>query len=337
MKIAIISLTEKGLKLSKKLKTELDKDSKIIKTDLYYKGVKQALNKAFIEYDAIITIMAIGIVVRSISNLIKSKTTDPAIINIDENGQFVISLLSGHIGGANELSTKLSLILDAENVITTATDVNEKIAIDYLAYKFYLNILNPENIVFFNKAILEGKKIILKVNENSNFDYLNNYIKNNTLEMHLQKYSNDEISNDEIIAEVDNHKLFLKERELIIGIGCKKGKSEKEILIGINKALNDLNMDISRVNYLSTGDMKKNEKGIIKLSENLNIPLKIIPKEKLELFTSKDCSKSDFVYKNFKIYGVCESSAMISAGFDSKLIYKKTPFNGVTIAVAISK
>ncbi|MDL2271104.1 cobalt-precorrin 5A hydrolase [Methanobrevibacter sp. OttesenSCG-928-I08] len=337
MKIAIISLTEKGLKLSKKIKRNLDKDSTIIKTNIYYKSVKQNMNKAFIEYDAIITIMATGIVIRSISKLIKSKTKDPAIINIDENGNFVISLLSGHIGGANELSKKLSILLDAENVITTATDVNQKIAIDYLAYKFYLNILNPENIVFFNKAILEGRKITLNINKNSNFKYLEDYIKNNTLEMHLQKCENPEILNGEIVAEINNHKLFLKEKELVVGIGCRKGKTENEILFGINKALNDLNLDISRVNYLSTGDMKKNEEGIINLSENLKIPLKIISKDKLQLFTSNDCTKSDFVYKNFGVYGVCESSAMISAGFDSKLIYKKTPFNGVTIAIAISK
>ena len=336
MKVAILSLTSDGLNLSKKIKSFLDMDSTIIKTDIFYKNFKKNIEICFYEYDAIITIAASGIVVRSISKLIESKIKDPAIINIDENGKFVISLLSGHIGGANQFTKKIARYLNAEEIITTSTDNNNKVAIDTISNKFYLYINNPKEILHFNKAIIEGKKIELYFNEKSNFNYLINFIQNNTLETYLLKFDNN-ISKNEILAKIDNHKLIIRERNLVVGIGCKKGKTQQEILKALKISLKELNLPISRVNFIATGQMKKNEKGILDLSEYLQKPLKVVKKEKLELFYFKDSSYSEFVYSKFGIGGLCESSAMIVAGFDSKLIYKKTAFDGVTIAFAISK
>ncbi|MCC7554204.1 MAG: cobalamin biosynthesis protein [Methanobacteriaceae archaeon] len=336
MKVAIISLTEKGLKLSNKIKNYLDNDSTIIKTDIFYKDVKKNFKIAFFEYDMIIAIMASGIVIRSIAKLIDSKLKDPGILNLDENGEFVISLLSGHIGGANKFSKKIAGLLDTQEVITTSTDVNQKIAIDYLSNLFYLKILNPKSILYFNKAILNGEMIELFFNRNNKLDYIIDFIEKNTLETYLIKYD-DKLSKNEILAKVNNHEIIIKERDLVVGIGCRKGKNHNEILKGLKIAINDLNLPIERINYIATGEMKKNEKGIIDISYNLNIPLKIVDIEKLKLFKSKDCSISKFVKSNFGINGVSEQSALIVAGFDSKLIYKKKAFDGVTIAIAISK
>lgn len=116
---------KKGYELSLLLKKHLDKDSTIINTDIYYKDVKNTFKLLFYEYDAIIAIMASGILIRSIAPLIKSKVYDPAILNIDENANFVISTLSGHLGGANKLTSKVANMLNATEVITTATDVNK--------------------------------------------------------------------------------------------------------------------------------------------------------------------------------------------------------------------
>ena len=107
MKLAIISVSDKGQKLALELKEKLDIDSTIIKTDLYHKNVKEYFPILFYEYDAIIAIMASGILIRSIAPLIESKASDPAVLNIDDNGNFVISTLSGHLGGANKLTEKI--------------------------------------------------------------------------------------------------------------------------------------------------------------------------------------------------------------------------------------
>lgn len=337
MKIAIISVSDKGQKLASILKDKLDSDSTIIKTDLYHKNVKKYFPLLFQEYDAIIAIMASGILIRSITSLIESKLTDPAVLNIDDNGNFVISTLSGHLGGANKLTHKIAKLINATPVITTSTDVNKKLGIDVLAKDLYLSINNPKEILYFNKSILEDNKIIFTFNPDKSYDYLFNYLKNNTLEIDVSINYSSKINTDEIHVNIDNHELILKEKKIVVGIGCRRNKECEKIYEGLIKSLNDLNIDISRVNLLTSAEIKKDEKGILKLSEYLKIPVTFVELEKLKLFESNIISKSEFVKSKFGIWGVCEPSALIMAGFESKLIYKKTSYDGVTIAVAISK
>ena len=337
MKIAIISVSKKGQELAFDLKDKLDLDSTIIKCDLYHKNVKECFPILFYEYDAIIAIMASGILIRSVAPLVESKVTDPAVINIDDNGKFVISALSGHLGGANELAGKVAGLIDATPVITTSTDVNKKLGIDVLAKDLYLSIDNTKEILHFNKAILEGCEISLTVNPDMNFDYLFDYLNNVTLEINVSIEYSPKVNTDEIHVSFDEHELTLKERKIVVGIGCRRGKECRFIYDGLKKSLNDLKISHLRVNLLASAEIKKDEKGILELSEKLNIPVEFVEIDKLKLFESSDVSKSEFVYSKFGIYGVCEPSALIMAGFDSELIYKKTSYDGVTIAVAISK
>jgi len=337
MKIAIISVSKKGKNLALDLKEKLDNDSTIIRTDLYHKDVKKNFELAFYEYDAIIAIMASGILIRSIAPLIDSKITDPAILNIDDNGNFVISTLSGHLGGANKLTGKIAGLIDATPVITTSTDVNKKLGIDVIAKDLYLSVENPSEILYFNKAILEGSEILFTINPEKNFDYLFEYFNSNTLEIDVSIQYSSKVNIDEIHVNLDDHELVLKERKVVVGIGCRRGKEYEKILEGFDKSIDELDIHESRISMLASAEIKKDEKGILKLSEELNIPVNFVELDKLRLFESRDIQKSEFVKSKFGIYGVCEPSALITAGFDSKLIYKKTSYDGVTIAIAISK
>ncbi|WP_405315767.1 cobalt-precorrin 5A hydrolase [Methanobrevibacter sp.] len=337
MKVAIISVSNKGQELACDLKDKLDLDSTILKCDLYHKNVKKYFPILFYEYDAIIAVMASGILIRSIAPLVESKVTDPAVINIDDNGQFVISTLSGHLGGANEFANKVAALIDATPVITTSTDVNNKLGIDVLAKDLYLSIDNTKEILHFNKAILEGREISITLNPNRNFEYLFEYLNNVTLEINVSINYSSEVNANEIHVSFEGHELILRERKVVAGIGCRRGKECKYIYNGLKKSLDDLKIFASRVNMLTSAEIKKEEKGILELSEKLNIPVEFVDIDKLKLFESSDVSKSEFVYSKFGIYGVCEPSALIMAGFDSELIYKKTSYDGVTIAVAVSK
>ena len=337
MKIAIISVSKKGYDLSLCLKKKLDLDSTIIRTDLYHKNVKNVFPILFYEYDAIIAIMASGILVRSIAPLIESKVTDPAVLNIDDNGNFVISLLSGHLGGANKLAQKVADLISATPVITTSTDVNKRLGIDVLAKDLFLYINNTKEILYFNKCILEGKEISLMINPNRNFNYLFEYLTENTNEINVSISYSSKVGIDEIIARLDDHELILKERKMVVGMGCKRGKECIDIYRALKNSIDELDIDISRINQLASAEIKKDEKGMLELSEKINVPISFVELEKLKLFESKDIQKSEFVKSKFGIYGVCEPSALIMAGFDSKLIYKKTSYDGVTIAIAISK
>ena len=336
MKIAIISVSDKGNELAIDLKNKLDADSTIIKCDLYHKNVKKYFQLLFNEYDAIIAVMASGILIRSIAPLIESKVSDPAVLNIDDNGNFVISTLSGHLGGANKLTHKVAELIDATPVITTSTDVNRKLGIDVMAKDLYLSIDNPKEILHINKAILEGREIKLTVNPNRNFDYLFNYLTNNTLEINVSINYSSKTNTDEIHVQLDEHELILKERKIVVGLGCRRGKECEAIYHGVEKSLNDLKIPFSRVNLLASAEIKKDEKGMLELSKRLNIPMHFVELEKLKLFHSNDIKKSDFVKSKFGIWGVCEPSALIMAGYDSELIYKKTSYDGVTVSVAVS-
>ena len=337
MKVAIISVSSKGKELALKIKEKLDNDSTIIKADLYHKNVKKYLKIAFFEYDAIVAIMASGILIRSIAPYIQSKTTDPAVVNIDDNGNFVISTLSGHLGGANKLTNKIASMIDATPVITTSTDVNKKLGIDVLANDLYLSIDDTSEILFFNKAILEGREITLTVNPDKNFDYLFEYLNDNSLDINISILQSSKVNTDEIHVSLDEHEIALKEKKIVVGIGCRRGKECEWIYEGFKKSISDLNINKSRVNMLTSAEIKKDEDGILQLSEKLNIPVHFVELDRLKLFESPDVKKSEFVKSKFGIYGVCEPSALIMAGFDSKLIYKKTSYDGVTIAIAISK
>lgn len=336
MKIAIISVSDKGKDLAVKLKDLLNDDSTIIRVDLFHKNVKKYIKIAFYEYDAIIAIMASGILIRSIAPYIESKTTDPAVLNIDDNGNFVISALSGHLGGANKLTNKIADLIDATPVITTSSDVNNKLGIDVLASDLYLSINNTKEILFFNKAILEGQKLKFTINPDSDKGYLIGYLQNNTLEMDVSLCCSQNICENEIIVSLEGHEIILTERKLVVGIGCKSGKSSSEIYDGYKKSLEEINIDESRVNMLASAEVKKDEEGLLELAKTLNKPINFVDLDRLKLFESKDIQKSEFVKSKFGIYGVCEPSALITAGFDSKLIYKKTSYSGVTISMAIS-
>ena len=337
MKIAIITVSNKGHELAIDLKSKLDLDSTIIKCDLYHKNVKKHFPVLFNDYDAIIAVMASGILIRSIASLIESKVSDPAVINIDDNGNFAISTLSGHLGGANKLTNKVAKLIGATPVITTSTDVNRKLGIDVMAKDLYLSIDNTKEILYFNKAILEGREIRITINPNRNFEYLFTYLNNNTLEMNVSIYYSSKTNTNEIHVQLDGHEIILKERKIVVGLGCRRGKESEAIYDGVEKSLDDLNIPVSRVNLLASAEIKKDEAGMLELSSRLNIPISFVELDKLRLFHSSDVKKSEFVMSKFGIWGVCEPSALIMAGYDSKLIYKKTSYDGVTVSVAVSK
>jgi len=360
MRVAILSVSNNGKLLSKKLKSLLTNDPTIIRIDTFHKNVKKNINYIFNEYDVIIGIMATGILIRNICKNIDNKYNDPAILSIDEKGKFVISLLSGHMGGANQFTKKIANLLSAKAVITTATDIHGKLGIDILANHFYWNIINKKNVLTFNKALLEDEILHLKSNSNT-IKYIEEFFSNNTLEINEGEKQNnstknidritednynyilniDESFSNKIIAKFQDIELELKPRKLVVGIGSRKNISEKHVLLAIDRVIGNLGIFPKRIDCLATVSIKKNESGIFKASETLNKPLIIIEKEEIGDFynsnISKDCSKSSFVKEKFGIYGVSEACAMISSGKGSKLVHKKIALNGVTVAVAISK
>lgn len=328
MKIAIITITKNSQDLAAEVLEILKEDPTIFKVDVFNKNVKNTLKSTFNEYDCIIGIMAAGIMVRNICGLMGNKLEDPAVLVMDDAGKHVISLLSGHFGGANEIARKIADVIDADPVITTATDTHGKIGIDSFAKKYYLNIENPEKIKVINAALVNDK--IPELSVPSSFDFILND------PMVKLSYNMFESDNDDLKVLFRDTWIILKPEKFVVGIGARKGISKNSVENAIKEAMNILKLPVQRINAISTGEMKKNEAGIIETASKLHIPLEIIPLDELKSFDDKECSKSSFVREKFGISGVCEPSAFIAAGKNSKLIFKKTAFNGVTVAIAVS-
>ncbi len=329
MKIALISLTENGKLLADNISTILKNDPTVIKVDTFHKNIKNNLNDIFDIYDCIIGIMATGIMVRKICNLLKSKEHDPAVLIIDEMGKHVISLVSGHLGGGNEFSIKIAKIIKAEPIITTATDINHKLGVDSLAMKYYLNIDDVSKIKEINSALIKDESVNLIFNPK--FDYIINDsdVKRsyNTILSHSNLLK---VSNGSVTVNLDPKKI-------VVGIGSRKNIAAAEVIKAIKYAMKLLDLHVKRIDIIATGQMKKNEKGIIDAALKIGVPLEIIPEGLLKNFKNPDIKESDFVMKKFGVLGVCEPSSLIAAGDDSTLIFRKTVYNGVTVAVAVSK
>jgi cobalt-precorrin 5A hydrolase len=328
MKYAIISVTEEGQQLANELYKSLKTDPTIIKVDLFNKNVKNTLSIIFNRYDCIIGIMATGIMVRSLCPLLKSKLKDPAVLVVGEDGKNVISLLSGHMGGANNFARKLAGILGAVPVITTATDLQGKMGIDELAHKYWLKIPDPSLIIDLNKFIASGGKPDLFLPLKFCFMQTHPQI--------IRSYNIQSWDKSFIRASFPGADLNLYPKRLVAGLGSKKGVSTDQVLHALRSALQDLQLPLERVDVVATGEMKKDEPAIVDAASQLEITLKVISLESLKEFSHPECSTSQLVETKFGVRGVSEPSALIAAGKNPRLIRKKTAFNGVTVAIAVN-
>ena len=342
MKLSIISFTTKGALLSEKIENLLSgsdfectlysacsfvDNQNIQKTN---EPLSEWCQKRFEEKSAILFISALGIAVRGISSCVKDKLKDVPVMVVDENAGFVIPVLSGHVGGGNELSEKIASLLNAKAVITTATDINNKFAVDLFAKKNDLFISDKSGIAGVSAKILEGIDVKISVDDSVLFD------KDSLPEgLSLVHYDKDEFY-DVIVTKDDskhNASLVLLTKDYILGIGCKKGKSFAEIEEFVKEFLKENSIDINRVSRIASIDLKKDEEGIKEFSEKYGIPFVTFSAEELNSLHG-DFSSSDFVSKVTGVDNVSERAALFASGCNGKLIVEKTVSDGKTLALA---
>jgi len=300
--------------------------------DYYNSSLKNLTASLFEKYDSIIYIMALGIVVRVIAPFLANKKVDPAVITIDETAQNVISTLSGHLGGANMLTNRVAEILNSNPVITTATDCQDKIAIDILAKKLNCKIEPFSNLKLANSALVNNEplnifsdyNLTLLERENINFYRLSQL----NLELIEENFSVI-ISNKKF--NFDSEFLQLIPQNIIVGIGCRRGVEKGKIRQVVDKTFNKLGMSKKSIKNLATIDLKKDEKGLLNYAEEKSLKIDIIEREMIKK-EDLNISHSDFVQKTVGVPGVCEPSALLSST-NGKLILSKTKYKEVTIAV----
>ena len=335
MKIAIASFTRNGCTWNQKLCAELknhncegyalEKYGKEAGIPAITPSLTAWTERMFAEMDAIIFIGACGIAVRSIAPYVKSKKTDPAVLCMDEQGKFVISLLSGHIGGANELAEEAAAVTGAVPVITTATDVNHKFAVDVFAVKNHCEICEMELAKEAAALLVDGKKV----------GFCSRFPVEGTIPEELGTESAEDLRMGICIttSEQDSpyeRTLHLIPRIITVGIGCKKNTPSERIEEKVLAALAAAGISEKAVLQAASIDLKAQEPGILHLVEKYRWKYRTFSAEELER-AEGTFTPSSFVKKITGIDNVCERSAVLAGG---RLIRKKEAADGVTVALS---
>ena len=296
MRTAIISLTRNGGRVATKIAAKVG--GQVFAKGKDYENLPALVGEIFGIFDGLIFVCAAGIVVRMIAPHIVSKLSDPAVIVVDERGQNVISLLSGHIGRANELALDIAKALEANPVITTATDVEGKFSVDGIASRLGLAPEPKEAIKAINGAILRG---------------------------------------EEIFVTAGDVRLNLIPQNLIAGVGCRRGTSSLKIFEAIQRACAMIHQPIERVKLLASAQAKQDEPGLLSLAEVMGLEIKFFSADELQKKIDEyKLAESKFVTRMVGVGNVCEAAALCCAE-DARFALPKTTFKGVTVALLWEK
>lgn len=335
-KLAIICVTEHGYSIAKNIEENINGqyDVSIYKREIVKeKGIKLITEEVFKSFSNIIFISSTGIAVRSIAPFIQSKVNDPAILVIDNSSKYVISLLSGHLGGANELTLKVAEILKSQPIITTATDNMNIEAPDIIAKKHDLMIENMKICKNIAAALVQGGKVGF-IDYNNEVEVPKGYEKykeHNEYEA-LVVITNE--NNIKTYGNIDsNNILKLVRRNIVLGIGCRKNYDSDTMEQKVMEKLKELNIDKRSVKSIGTAWVKSEENAIINLSRKLQCPMKVFSKEDIEKIDYK-YNGSDFVYKTIGVRAVCEPCVELLNG---ELLTDKLSMDGMTLCIGRTK
>lgn len=302
---------------------------------VWQRSLNDWAREMFASMDALIFIGATGIAVRAIAPLVQDKFYDPAVLVMDELGQFCIPLLSGHVGGANELAETISRLIGSQAVITTATDVNHQFAVDVFARKNGLKIVDRELAKEISAELLTGRKV----------GFFTDFLWNGTLPKGLCEgqfcdrniqitINTDSLKDRSETCSGEKDILRLVPPVIILGIGCRKGTPAGQIQAAIHQLLKEQNLHPLSIAAVATIDLKKEEPGLLAAAKALQIPVICYSSEELATVPG-DFAESAFVKQITGVGNVCERAALKAArergGY---LVCHKTVYDGVTVAAA---
>ncbi|WP_028313984.1 cobalt-precorrin 5A hydrolase [Desulfatibacillum aliphaticivorans] len=335
-KLAVWAMTPNAAELAQRVRAawpgvELYFSSKlkIDGADAEFTSFSRTLGEAWSQYDGHYFIMATGIVVRVIANLMEDKTKDPAVICGDEAGHFVISLVSGHIGGANELARELASILDAQPVITTSTDVNHAPSIDVIASDHGLHIENKRAIKHVSMAYIKGQALPM----HDPYNLVKPHIPRELIEepaMFTPTRSG--VFVDYEVRDLPGLVLVLRPKCLVAGIGCRRGVSKQELETHVREVFKAQGLSIHSLARIVSVDLKADEPGLLQLAEDLDVPIHFYSTDELDQVKMVP-NPSPLVDKHIGVKSVCEAAAILATG-RRNLITPKQASKTATVAIA---
>jgi cobalt-precorrin 5A hydrolase len=338
--IKILALTPAGAALAHRLARGIEGAQCWLPTalaaepgDLTFSRIADAFREAFEQRHNLVCVMAAGIVVRSIAPYLKGKDTDPAVVVVDEAGRFAVSLLSGHIGGANELARRVAQVLGGTAVITTATDVHGLPALDVLAVAQGLSIENLAGVRPIHMALLEGRPVRLVDPEGFLSGELSAYPELFSLEPDLDRALTGPGPTVYVgFRERDwpPEWLRLRPRNLVAGMGCHKETPAEELLAFIRKTFEQERLSLLSLKALATIEAKKDEPGLRMVARRLGVEFLWFTATELKDIPVPNPSPA--VARHMQVASVSEAAALKAGGVELIVTKQKSP--NATLAVA---
>ncbi len=356
MRLSVISFTENGKRLSQRIADLLssDKEMEILlftkcgvcrkdedPPSVIFVGmpVRDWAKEQMRKKNILLFIGACGIAVRAVAPSLTDKLHDAPVLVMDERGRYVIPILSGHVGGANEFAGYLARKTGAEPVITTATDINEKFAVDLFAKRNSLFIEDKDGIVKVSSKVLAGETITISIEPGHGAGGAGSGGREGErrlpLGVRLVDYPPEEPVDVIVTSEKDKPSahLVLRPREYAIGLGCKRGKSIEEIGGLITKKMEELDITTAQIYAVASISLKSGEQGIVNWCGQERIPFLTYTAKELQEVKGK-FTESSFVREKTGVDNVCERAALKACGGKGMLIAPKSAEDGMTIAVA---
>ena len=352
MNIAVIAVSPQGITIAEQLKAEWQEQLTIFSTHQHssvesIRNIKEHVDAHFGDYSAWVFIGAMGICIRTIAEHVQHKYHDPAVINIDSTGRFVVSVLSGHVGGANELTEHIASLLGAQAVVSTQTDNTGLWALDLFSRKYGWAQVN--NMGGLNKPIAlytNGKPtaLLLEVRDKFTLELERTHAEH--VDIYYKREDLDESKYELILVvsprvyETSKPCIQYIPKSLALGLGCRYQCAPKDIPEYICNEIRRLGYYPEAIKRIGTIDLKKDEPLLKEMLQLLSI-------EEADIYTSEDLAPveiknpSDYVFKVTGVYGVAESASRLSARMGSIVIEKQKGMlydgNDFTFAVSIDR
>ena len=318
MTVRLIAFTAAGLELARRLACGLGGEAVRCGRPL---TLERWTEQAFSQADGLVFVGATGIAVRAIAPHVKSKAEDPAVVVVDEKGRFAIPILSGHLGGANDLARAVARLCGAVPVITTATDVRGVFAVDQWARRQGFHLLEPERIRKVSARLLKGEEVSL---------FSDVPIRGEPpAGIRLTGDRRGNVILSPLVGPEEG--LHLIPPTAVLGVGCRRGVDAGTLQSRFDALLAECGLFPQAVGLVCSIDLKQTEPGLLEFCARNGLPVQFYSAQQLRQ-TPGEFSSSDFVASVTGVDNVCERSAV--AGSGGRLWRKKTAGDGVTMAIA---
>ena len=358
-KTAVIALTRNGARMARTLAGSLDRDHILFIDSRFRKDddpgetfdlpLRPVVERAFAEYSSLVLFLSAGASIRLLAPLLESKQVDPAVVCVDDAGSFCVSLISGHVGGADQLAQEVAVCLGARAVVTSASHTSGTLAVDLLGREFGWRLkADSTTITRASAAVINGQPVGIwqGAGEPGWWPDGTPLPENITVYATLEDLAASACATALIISDTtgdletllaDKITVVYRPRSLVIGMGCRRGVPVEELESLLAEALRENGLSAECLAEIATAEIKRGEPGLEQLAERHGVPLSFLQADELngvfETNPGSITSKSERAHGLVGVWGVAEPAALLTAGA-SELLVTREKTTRATIAIA---